>query len=188
MYLSGLMARERVHNPWGVTWGVRKCPAGIVAMVDKRDRRKTRLSLSLTHTHTHSLYRRRTGGINRPAWIDPPVHREILFLRRLSMLSLTRKYCAVSFRARSETILLHAIHTLWMSRYLRTLFGCWNWCCVFDRRSSARAREESERERERERERGNGNCVFEDDIRILAESMRDATVSNNMCYKWDINR
>ena len=48
MCLSGLMARERIYNPWG---GMSKgggvgeqVPTGIVAMVDVGDRRKTRFS------------------------------------------------------------------------------------------------------------------------------------------------
>lgn len=80
------------NGPWTHTQSrgrVGECPKG---MVDKGDRRKT------------WVWRRRTGGINRSF----ESIRQILFLRRLSMLSLTRKYCAVSFRARAETILLHA--------------------------------------------------------------------------------
>lgn len=89
MCLSGLMGRERIHNPVGGWASARRDRGG---MVDKGDRRKT------------WVWRRRTGGINRSF----ESIRQILFLRRLSMLSLTRKYCAVSFRARAETILLHA--------------------------------------------------------------------------------
>lgn len=90
MCLSGLMGRERIHNLVGGWASARRDRDG--GMVDKGDRRKT------------WVWRRRTGGINRSF----ESIRQILFLRRLSMLSLTRKYCAVSFRARAETILLHA--------------------------------------------------------------------------------
>lgn len=90
MCLSGLMGRERIHNLVGGWASARRDRDG--GMVDKGDRRKT------------WVWRRRTGGINRSF----ESIRQILFLRLLSMLSLTRKYCAVSFRARAETILLHA--------------------------------------------------------------------------------
>lgn len=90
MCLSGLMGRERIHNLVGGWANARRDRDG--GMVDKGDRRKT------------WGWRRRTGGINRSF----ESIRQILFLRLLSMLSLTRKYCAVSFRARAETILLHA--------------------------------------------------------------------------------
>lgn len=84
------MGRERIHNPVGGRASARRDRDG--GWSTKENRRKT------------WVWRRRTGGINRPF----ESIRQILFLRRLSMLSLTRKYCAVSFRARAETILLHA--------------------------------------------------------------------------------
>lgn len=84
------MGRERIHNPVGGRASARRDRGG--GWSTKENRRKT------------WVWRRRTGGINRPF----ESIRQILFLRRLSMLSLTRKYCAVSFRARAETILLHA--------------------------------------------------------------------------------
>lgn len=90
MCLSGLMGRERIHNPVGGRASARRDRGG--GWSTKENGRKT------------WVWRRRTGGINRPF----ESIRQILFLRRLSMLSLTRKYCAVSFRARAETILLHA--------------------------------------------------------------------------------
>ena len=92
------------------------------------------LSLSLSLSLTLSTDDAQVELIGLPESIRP-LHREILFLRRLSMLSLTRKYCAVSSRARSETIQLHAIHTLRMSRPISAndVWSAGIGCCVFDR-------------------------------------------------------